>query len=128
MTDSKREFKRVLTLYIEKEQKEADKHAKRGGTYAIGVIYGDKYLSEKNYINLKGLYNFAKRNTALTGKQIEEFIKQNANTFVFLNRFVTVLPDAVDTLRTRGCEVAAKAYKEQLKAEKVVESFNKNRK
>ena len=121
MTDKEKQFKNVLTSYIQEVQKQHETRSKRGGVFAAKTVYGDKYLSEKNYINLKGLYNFATRNKNLTSNQIEEFIKANESTFKFLNKYVTIVPDAIRGLRVYGYDHMAIMYKEQLKAEKVVE-------
>lgn len=118
-------FKEVLAQYIQKVQEEFDLKKKRGSVFTTHTIYGNKYLSEKNYINLKGLYLFAKRNKLWPSERIEEFIKANANTFKFLNRFVEIVPNAVSELRIYGYDRLATLYIQQLKAEKVVEGVRR---
>lgn len=126
MTDKVKEFKIALSACIEDVQKQHNKNNKRGGVFSVHTVYGNQYLSEKNYINLEGLYKFAKINRNLTSRQIEGLIMANANTFKFLNKYVTIVPNAVYDLRTQGVNYMANIYIEQLKAERVVDGVKKS--
>lgn len=80
-------------------------------------------LTKNNYANLMGLYNFATHHPELSTKQIEDFIK-GKDYFKFLNKFITILPNAVNELRFNGIErcimnyATTLEYKKQNKQEK----------
>ena len=125
MTENEKRFKTILTKYITAINEEHELMKKRGATYAVKPVYGNKYLSEKNYINIQGLHKFARVNPNLSSGFIEKLVKATASSFPFLDKFVTIVPEAVEGLREYGCDYMAEIYIQQLKAEKVVESVQK---
>lgn len=75
-------------------------------------------LSKNNYANLMGLINFAVHHPELTNKQIEEFIRAK-DCFKFLNKFITILPNAIEDLRTYGIKPCVLSYTSKLEAMKM---------
>ena len=74
-------------------------------------------LTKNNYANLMGLLNFARNHPELSSKQIEDFIK-GKEYFKFLNKFVTILPNAVDELRFNGVMYCVMNYTTELEYRK----------
>ena len=74
-------------------------------------------LTKNNYANLMGLYNFATHHPELSSKQIEDFIK-GKDYFKFLNKFITILPNAVDELRFYGVMYCVMNYTSELEYRK----------
>ena len=74
-------------------------------------------LTKNNYANLMGLYNFAIQHPELSSKQIEDLIK-GKDYFKFLNKFITILPNAVEKLKVYGIEHCVVNYTTALKYEK----------
>ena len=74
-------------------------------------------LTKNNYANLWGLLNFARNHPELTSRQIEDFIK-GKECFKFLNKFITILPNAVNELRFNGVMYCAMNYTSELEYRK----------
>lgn len=74
-------------------------------------------LTKNNYANLWGLLNFARKHPELSSKQIEDFIK-GKECFKFLNKFITILPNAVNELRFYGVMYCVMNYTSELEYKK----------
>ena len=79
-----------------------------------GKWYAGGTMTKNNYANLIALSKFARNHPELTGKQIEYFIK-GKESFKFLNKFISVLPDAVEELRFHGMISCIMSYKSELR-------------
>lgn len=81
----------------------------------------DKLTTQKNYFNIVGLYNFAKRHEELTDEQIKKLIVENRRIFKFLEEYVSTWDEAIQELRLRGPAIANLNYRG-----KIIEEYYTN--
>lgn len=112
------QFKQELKQEIVKsESKVTDIYKRRNDYIAQGLTVlpqFNKSLTIKNFANINGLYEFAKKHKELRGDQIEELVKQNASTFKFLNQFVNSMEDVVDDMRVHGMMYCVIVYNHKI--------------
>ena len=85
-------------------------------TYKTSDLYGEmlefnKGLTRKNYINICGLWIFAIKHKELSNRDIWKLIKENKETFKFLDELSGLIPDVVDELRLHGVMRVAERYR-----------------
>lgn len=73
-------------------------------------VYDNKYLSCREYSNIRGLYFFCRENQNVSLEELEHAIKLNRNTFSFLNRVIDLLPNALEDLINKGPRYIATKY------------------
>ena len=113
-----KQFKEELKKEIELALRKLDADEMHSGVpkedRPTGKCYAGGTLTKNNYANLIGLLNFAKKYPKLSSEQIEYFIK-GKDSFKFLNKFISVLPDAVEELRFHGILSCVMSYKSELR-------------
>ena len=77
------------------------------------LIEGDKWLGEKEYINIVGLRSFVEREKFINDNQLKLWIKNNSKQFPILNDLIDRVPDAIDELRVHGSMCVALMYKQR---------------
>ena len=97
-----------------KELKDSIRNARL--TYRVTDAWGDrisfnKYITRKNYINIEGLYNFVIAHKELSNRDIWKLIKENKETFKFLDELSGLIPDVADELRLHGVMRVAERYR-----------------
>lgn len=102
------EFKQELKQEIIKSESEIKSNFSSKNVLQTSGI--GEFLTDKNFANIQGLYQFAIKHKELQGSQIEALVKQNANTFKFLNQFVNSIEDVVDEMRVHGMMYCAVVY------------------
>ena len=91
------ELKKESELVFEIVNKETSGYAKQVcGNYVLV-----DYVTNKNYADLVGLYNIMKKYPNLTNEKIEFFIK-GKQSFIFLGKFISMVPNALMNLREKG--------------------------
>lgn len=71
----------------------------------------NKDITRKNYINIEGLYNFVIAHKELSNRDIWKLIKENKETFKFLDELSGLIPDVADELRLHGVMRVAERYR-----------------
>ena len=74
-------------------------------------LAGDKWLSEKEYIQIVAFRSFVERERFLADNKIELLVRCCDKEFPVLIDLLNRLPDAIDELRTHGAMSVAMMYK-----------------
>lgn len=95
-----------------KELKESIANVKKGDyprSIYSNKIWIDKFFTENDYIQIKGLYDFITKFNETPSHRIEELIIENGEIFTFLNKFISSKEDMIDEMREHGLKYACLA-------------------
>lgn len=101
-----KQFKKELTESIVRVKK---------GDYTSSIysnkIWIDRFFTESDYIQIKGLYDFITKFNETPSHRIAELIVENTEQFVFLNKFISAKEDMIDNLRESGLRDTCLKYR-----------------